>query len=82
MKKNWTHHEVTDRMAGQIDLVITPVCKESKLWIHLNLRWPRFSLTFSFKFTYSSIIDIWTLKRNFVMGKKKPFTVINSSTKH
>ena len=32
-----------DRMAGQIQSVIAQVCKESKLWIHPNLRRPSFS---------------------------------------
>ena len=28
------------------------VSKESKLWIHPNLKWPSFSFTYPFKFTY------------------------------
>ena len=32
-----------DSMAEQIQSVITQVCKESKLWIHPNLRRPSFS---------------------------------------
>ena len=47
-----THHEIIDRMAKQIESVITQVCKESKLWIHPNLQRPSFSLMISFKFTY------------------------------
>ena len=60
-----THHEIIDRMVEQAKSVITQVCKESKLWIHPNLRRPNFSLTFSFKFTYFCIVDIWTLKKEF-----------------
>ena len=62
-RKILTHHETIDRMAEQIKSVITHVRKESKLWIHPNLRRPIFSLTFSFKFTYFCIADIWTLKK-------------------
>ena len=36
-KKSLTHHEIIDRIAQQIVLVITQVWKESKLWIHPNL---------------------------------------------
>ena len=61
-RKILTHHETIDRMAEQVKSVITHVRKESKLWIHRNLRWPIFSVTFSFKFSYFCIADIWTLK--------------------
>ena len=37
-----TDHEITDRIAEQIESVITQVCNESKLWIHPNLRRPIF----------------------------------------
>ena len=37
-RKNLTHHEVIDRIAQQIAFVITQMCKESRLWIHPNLR--------------------------------------------
>ena len=47
-RKILTHHETIDRMAEQIKS---------------NLRRPIFSLTFSFKFTYFCIADIWTLKK-------------------
>ena len=36
--------EIIDRTAEQIESVTPQVCKESNLWIHPNLRWPRFSL--------------------------------------
>ena len=60
------HHEITDDITEQIVSVIIQVCKELKLWIHPNLRRPSFSFTYSFKFNYFCIVDIWTLKRNFV----------------
>ena len=49
-RKNLIHHKIINRMAEQSDqtMVITQVSKESKLWIHPNLRRPSFSLTFSF----------------------------------
>ena len=45
-RKILTHHEVIDRITEKIKSVITQMCKESKLRIHPNLRWPSFSLTF------------------------------------
>ena len=45
-----THHEIIDCMAEQIESVITQMYKESKLWIHPNLRRPGFSLTFYITF--------------------------------
>ena len=51
-RKKLTHHEIIDRIAEQTALVIIQVSKESKLIIHPNLRKPRFSFTYSFKFTY------------------------------
>ena len=51
-RKKLTHHEIIDRIAEQTALVIIQVSKESKLRIHPNLRKPRFSFTYSFKFTY------------------------------
>ena len=59
-RKTLIHHEIIDRIAEQIESVIIPVCKGSKLWINPNLRQPRFSYTYSFKFTYFYILDIWT----------------------
>ena len=47
-----THHEIIDRIAEQSASVIIQESKESKLRIHPNLRRPRFSFTYSFKFTY------------------------------
>ena len=57
-RKILTHHEIIDRIAQQIMLVITQVCEESKLWIHSNLRRPSFSFTYSFKFIYFCILDV------------------------
>ena len=51
------HHEITDRIAEQIVLMINQRCKESKLWIHSKLRRPRLSFSYSFKFTYFCIVD-------------------------
>ena len=51
-RKKLSHHEIIDRIAEQTALVIIQVSKESKLRIHPNLRKPRFSFTYSFKFTY------------------------------
>ena len=42
-RKFLTNHEIIDRTAEQIESVITQVCKESKFWIHPNLRQPSFS---------------------------------------
>ena len=64
-----THHEIIDRIAQQIVLVITQLCKESKLRIHPNLRPPSFSFTYSFKFTYFCIVDVWTLEEEFYLRK-------------
>ena len=37
-KRTWGEHpEIIDRMAEQIESVITQLCKESKLWVHPNL---------------------------------------------
>ena len=51
-RKILTHHKITDRIAEQLESVITQVYRESKLWIHPNLRRPSFLFTYSFKFTY------------------------------
>ena len=37
-KKKLIHHKIIHRIAEQIETVFTQVCKESKLWIHSNLR--------------------------------------------
>ena len=50
--KKLTHDKVIDRIAEQTVSVIIQVSKESKLRIHLNLKRPGFSFTYSFKFTY------------------------------
>ena len=64
-KKVLTDHEINDRIAEQIELVITEICKESKFWIYPNLRQPSFSFTYSFKLTYFCIVYIYTLKKKF-----------------
>ena len=46
-RKILTHHEIIDCIAEKIVSVITQVCKETKLWIHSNLRRPNFSFTYS-----------------------------------
>ena len=65
--KSWEKN-IFDRMAEQIELVITQVSRESKLWTHPNLLRQSFSLTFSFKFTYFCIVDIL----NFFKENNKP----------
>ena len=42
-RKCLTDHEIIDRIAEQIESVITQMCRESKFWIHLNSRRPSFS---------------------------------------
>ena len=54
-----THHEITDRIAEQIESVITQMFKESILGIHPNLRRRSFSFTYSIKFTYCTV-DIYS----------------------
>ena len=68
-RKILTHHEIIDRIAEQIVLVITQLCKESKFWVHQNLRRPSLSFTYSFKFTFYCIVDTWTLKKEFILRK-------------
>ena len=80
-RKTLAHPELIDRMAEQIESVIAQLCKESNLWVHPNLQQASLSLTFSFKFTYICIVDIWVLKRNFVKENKKPFTAIKTYNK-
>ena len=60
-RKILTHHEIVDDIAEQT----LPVCKESKLWIHRNLRRSNFSFTYLSKFTCFCSVDIWTLKNKF-----------------
>ena len=62
-RKILTHHGIIDHIAQQIVSVITQVCKESKLWIHPNLRSSNFSFTYSFKFIYFCIVDVRLRKR-------------------
>ena len=57
-EKKLTHHEIIDHTAEQTALMTIQVSKESKLRIHLNLRRPRFSSTYSFKFTYKCFLRL------------------------
>ena len=63
-----THHEIVDRIVKQIVLVITEMCKESKLCQNSCKR-SSFSFTYLFEFTYFCIVDIWALKREFCRRK-------------
>ena len=68
LNNNWkilTHHEIIDRIAEQVKSVITQVCKELKLWIHPNLQGPRFSFTYSLKFTYFLLFLCTPYKKEF-----------------
>ena len=56
--KKLTHHEIIDCIARQTTLVIIQVNKEPKLRIYPNLQRPRFSFTFSFKFTYECFLRL------------------------
>ena len=73
--------QIIDRIAEQIELVITQLWKESKFWVHQNLKQTSFSLTCSFKFTYICIANMSNLKRNFIKENQKPFTVIKNTAK-
>ena len=66
-----THHGIIDCIAEQIVLVITEVCKESKLSTHPNLRRPSFLFTYSIKFTHFYIADVWALKMELCLRKKE-----------
>ena len=37
-RKELIHHEIIDRIVEQTELLITQVCKKSKLWIHPELQ--------------------------------------------
>ena len=67
--KTLTNHEIIDRIVEQIQSMLTQVCKESKFWIHPNLRWPSYSFTYLFTFTYFCIVHMQTLKEEFSQGK-------------
>ena len=56
--KKLTHHEIIDRIAEQTASVIIHVSKESKSSIHPNLRRPRFSFTYLFKYTYKCFVRL------------------------
>ena len=51
-----THHEIINCTAEQIVSVITRVCKESKLLIHVNLRRSNLSFTYSNKGGLSALM--------------------------
>ena len=51
-----THHEIINCTAEQIVSVITRVCKESKLLIHVNLRRSNLSFTYSYKGGLSALM--------------------------
>ena len=57
-RKILTHQEIIDRTAEQTESVIIQVSKESKLRIYPNLRGPRFSFTYSFKFTFKCFVRL------------------------
>ena len=57
-EKKLTHHEIIDRIEEQTASMTIQVSKESKLRIHPNLRRPRFSSTYSFKFTYKCFVRL------------------------
>ena len=57
-RKKLTHHEIIDRTVEQTVAVIIQVSIESKLRIHPNLRRPRFSFIYSFKFTYKCLVKL------------------------
>ena len=57
-RKKLTHHEIIDRIAEQTASLLFQMSKESKLRIHPNLRRPRFSFTYSFKFTYKCFVGL------------------------
>ena len=57
-RKKLTHHEIIDRIAEQTASVIIQVSKESKSSIHPNLRRPRFSFTYLFKYTYKCFVRL------------------------
>ena len=58
-RKFLSHQEIIDRMTEQIESEISKVCKESKLWVHPNLRHPSLSLMFLLKFTSFCMAFIW-----------------------
>ena len=57
-RKKLTHREIIDGIAEQTASVMIQVSKDSKLRIHSNLGMPRFSFTYSFKFTYKCFVRL------------------------
>ena len=70
-RKVLTHHESIDCIAEKIVSVTTRVCNETKLWIHSNLRRPRFSFAYSYKLSYFCIIEKWTLEKWILLKKMR-----------
>ena len=57
-EKKLIHHEIIDRIALQAASVIIQASNKSKLRIHSNLQRPRFSFTYSLKFTYKCFVRL------------------------
>ena len=57
-RKKLTHPEIINCIAEQTTLVIIQVSKELKLRIHPNLQRPRFSCTYSFKFSCKCFVRL------------------------
>ena len=62
-----TPHEIIDRIAEQIAVVITRVCNESMG--SSELKRSSVSFTYLHKFTYFCFVDVWTLKYEFCLRK-------------
>ena len=54
-----THHDIIVCVAEETASVIIQVSKESKLRIHPNLRSPRFSFIYAFKFIHSNLYHLY-----------------------
>ena len=65
-RKILIRHEMIDRIAEQIVLVITRVCKESMSSSELTAVK---CLIYLFKFTYFCFVDVWTLEKEFCLRK-------------
>ena len=63
-RKNLTRHEIIDRIAEQIEFVITIKIVDSS-----ELTRPSFLFTYSFKFTYFCVVYILTLKKGILLKK-------------
>ena len=69
VRKILTHHEIIDGIAEKIVSVITQFYKESKIGIHSNRE-------------LICVVDLRTLKKDFFKENNKPFTAIETTTKH